>query len=1156
MGESLVNVSPNHVLYPLLKLAQEVPDRQILSFVDDHGKDSETRTVSDLVKRIEQLSIYLREGCELNKGDVVLLVYPPSIEFIEAFAACMVAGIVAAPVYPPNLANPESDLIKLKTITERSGAKAILTNRSYRWGVRLSSAKSRLNRESGSWPDLPWFVTQGIGWYKRGHQTQIKMEIEKDDLAVLQFTSGSTSAPKGVRLTHKNLCHQLNFNAETLNMDGQSRFVMWVPQYHDLGLISGILSVLRGNGQLWFMSPLSFLKQPAVWFDTIHRVRGTHTAAPNFGYELITRKTTPEIRSKWNLSCLKILMSAAEPIIPKTMDQFFSAFQATGLSEQSFCPAYGLAEHTVGVTIGGRRRLKINRKSLVDKQWARLDPSSGDLEVMSCGVPGPGVQVRIVCPNSKLPLKETQVGEIWVQSESVADGYEGLETITQTTFKETIPGESGTWLRTGDLGFFYENELFVTGRQKDLIILQGRNYHPEDLEEAIRNVHPSIRPGGVAAFSIPGSATEQLVVIVEVVDSDPSVRQETIRSIRQRISEVWKVQATIGLVPPKSVKKTTSGKIQRSACRQAWLDNHFELLEISDVRTQIIQPTQDRSTPDHSPEGHPSLVQQLGDLKMEDRIDALVEVIIKTAQTKFPEGITHLGIDDPLIASGLDSLATAELIILLEEAVGRTLPATLFIEQATLRGVAMRILNELEIEHLGFEPPVSAPAVMPFRPPHRGMVPAQTRIAIIGGGVGGLISALELARIGYKNIVIFEESNRCGGKVKTAEIDGERIELGQQFFADSFQTMLKIAREMQCEIIPYDTPLSFWDQEFGYEASPARSPFKKWVQSLFRASRVPNLVSLPFPSMTENLDRSFTEFLKEKNFDAVHPFFAFDWNAMGYGLDTSGLASYVIPYLQVVGNLTNSCLLKNGNQELWTKLAEHLEKTWGVSIRYQSQMEQIKPDNEGVTLVVKEQELRFDEVILAVSPHIIEKMLPPSDPLQEILSQFEYYGYSIISFKIKEFADTSNSHEIFKTGCRRNVFFPTLASKTGKPIFIGACHQHQGWFISGHFSANHSRKPEFIHPDELKQEIIQVLTEMGAEVDKFGPENHWTYFPHLRENASQQLRKAEALQGTRHIWTTGAWISFETTEHVARHAEHLIQTCFEPSESDDRPVVD
>lgn len=1115
--------SKHHVLRGLFELYQSDPNRVLFSFVDEQGKDIETRTAAQLVQRIERLASYLNTGCGLSPGDTALLIYPPSMEFIEAFAACLLAGVIAAPVYPPNLAKPQNDLQRLNAVAASSGAKAMLTNRAYRWASRLTSAKELISGSTPRWPALPWYVTQGLGWFQS--KIDYPHECQLDDVAILQFTSGSTSTPKGVRLTHRNLIHQLNLNAELLGIETDSRLVMWVPQYHDLGLISGIMAVLRGRGSLWFMSPLSFLKRPRIWFDTIHRVRGTHTASPNFGYELASKKTNPEMRSQWDLTSVRIFMNAAEPIIALTMDKFIEDFAVTGLSSSAFCPAYGMAEHTVGVTLGGKKRLKIDRQTLVSKQFARIE-TAGDLELVGCGSPRSGVNVKVVAPKTGEVLSDRYVGEIWVQSDSVADGYQGLAELSHKTFKAILANEPGYWMRTGDLGFFHENELFITGRQKDLIIIRGRNMHPEDIEESIRRVHPGVRSGGVVSFSVPGNATEELVVLAEVNDPTASNLDEIVLAIKRRLSEVWQIQSNVALVNARSLKKTTSGKIQRAACRQAWIDNKFHVLNQNSITVSGSLVNLDFG----------EFNANLNDIALEDRVDWVLGLIQKLAQSKLSSEVSHIGPDDFLPDVGLDSLTSAELISALEQSLDCSLPTALFIEHPTLRSAAMRILSEKGIEFLGGIEPVENLEPLPFRPAHRSLSPASTSIAIIGGGVGGLISALELVRCGYRNITIFESEREVGGKVLTKTIGEEHIELGQNFFGDSFRDVLQLVNEMGCKTAPIEHTFLQWDEQYGFEETPVRRAAKPWFQSIAKAARIPMNTKLPFPSLFEQTDMPFNRYLQKHSLRSPHPLFLFDWNAMGYGMDTDVSAAYVAPYINVVGALGSSCYLSEGNQSLWIRLAKHLQSEWGVTILLGEKVTYVRGDDKGVNVEIQNQKYRFDELILAVPPNQLAGFLDKHDPLQHFLGEFQYYSYGIRSFK---------AEGLLKSGA---LYMPQFASTPGRTFLIQACHQHQGWYICGQYGSSFAPNPEPIANEILNQEVAELVQKIGGQITEFGPQQMWThYFPHLRDNATAVLRQIESLQGRRHIWATGSWLSFETTEHVARHAKHLIHTCFDPA---------
>ncbi len=1100
-----MKLSADHILAPLFELAQSDPNRVVFTFVDDQGQDVEVRTASQMADRAQSLAYYLLDGCGLKPGDAVLLVYPPSLEFIDAFAACMLAGLVAAPVYPPNLARPESDLARLELVAKASNAKAMLTNRAYRWGVRLSF--------KGRWPSLPWIVTH----LRQGFDGQAKGEIE-NPIALLQFTSGSTSTPKGVRITHANLRHQLSLYREQVSVDESIRGVMWVPQYHDLGLICGITAGLHAQGSYWILSPFSFLKKPAVWFDVINRVRATHTASPNFGFELVTRKTTLKQRASWDLSCLRLILSAAEPIVPRTMDAFFKAFEVSKLSPQAFYPGYGLAEHAVGVTFGGQQRFKLNRQKMLENQQVVFDDNG--LEITGCGKPYGDIKVRIVSSEGKQALPEDQIGEIWVQSASVADGYEGNPEATQEVFKNVLSNEPGFWLKTGDLGFLHGGELFITGRQKDLVIIRGRNIHPEDIEESLRYAHPAIRPGGLAAFAVMGEATEELAVLIEIDDAKHDQAPEALQAAKHKLGETWGLQARLIAVPTKTVKKTTSGKIQRSANQKAFLANQIKELG-------ILEP-QEQARPINFDE---PLFEQISEIPVEERVDWLIAGMQAIVLGKLSNEVTQVGPDDFLPNTGLDSLASAELLQLLEEKTGQTLPSTLFIEYPTLRKAAMRVLSIIGVEHTGelAVPDLEQPLV--YRPPIRSMLPGKTRIGIVGGGVAGLVSAYELAKLGYKQITLFESEANCGGKVLTEYRDQEAIELGQNFFVDSFSTVIGLANELELPLNPADNTFQQWTPDVGYEEGPARKPSRIWMRNLAKAGRVELNPRLGLPVLLEGREEPFSSFIKRHHL-SVHPMFYFDWNAMGYGFDLEMPACYVLAYLQHVGSSSNVCYLPNGNQQLWTTLAERLEKTWGVQIRRGHKVSSIHPTETGVLI---DQE-HYDEVISAVPPDLLASLLPQEDPLQPLLEQFEYMGYSIHAIKAKG---------LFEKGA---VLFPEWAKQQGPLVTMQACVKRQGWYLMGQFASGHSKQLDNMPESDLRGEIQHGITLMGGHITEWGPHRTWKYFPHVRKNPVSVLQQAERLQGSRHVWTTGSWMAFETTEHTARHAGHLVRTCFDPAD--------
>ena len=565
----------------LLERASRAPSDVLLTRVDDDGQDEGWLTASGLHEAARRVAAHLLGPAGLQQGDRVMLVYPPSLEFVTALAGCLMAGVVAVPVAPPDPIRPGADLARFATLARSAGARYALTQNVYQRARTLGRLGSLVFKPATGWPELTWIVTDAL----KAPRGEVPLpRTQPGDLAILQYTSGSTGTPRGVMITHGNLTHQLECNAAELDCRTDGRAVLWVPHFHDFGLISGILSSLHGNGSLWMLSPLAFIRRPAVWFEVMSRVGATHTAAPNFAYALSTRKTSPEQRRAWDLSRLEVVMSAAEPIQPDAVRGFLDAFASSGLRPSAFCPAYGLAEHTVGVSVRGRATARVSRRSLEHEGAARV-PEDGEeaKTLVGCGTPSQGVTVRVVDPERRVALENGRVGEIWVDSPSKAAGYFGLEEDTLETFRARLPGDDRDYLRTGDLGFIHDSEIFICGRLKDLIIIRGRNVYPQDIEDSVRDIHPMLRPGGIAAFAVDvgegEDAGERLVLVVEVRDErEAAVEAAAIASaVRNAIFEQhaippWRIVVGKG----GTVAKTTSGKVARRACREAFLSGEME----------------------------------------------------------------------------------------------------------------------------------------------------------------------------------------------------------------------------------------------------------------------------------------------------------------------------------------------------------------------------------------------------------------------------------------------------------------------------------------------------------------------------------------------------------------------------------------------------
>jgi len=565
----------------LVERAARAPSDVLITLVDDDGQDEGWLTAAGLHEAARRVAAHLLGPAGLRPGDRVMLVYLPSLEFVTALAGCLMAGVVAVPVAPPDPMRPGADLARFATLARNAGARHALTHNLYHRARTLGRLRNLVFKPPTGWPELTWVVTDAL---KAPREDVALPRTGPDDLAILQYTSGSTGTPRGVMITHGNLAHQLDGNAAELGCRADARAVIWVPHFHDFGLISGILSSLHGNGSLWMLSPLAFIRRPAVWFEVMSRVGATHTAAPNFAYVLSTRKTTPEQRRAWDLSPLEVVMSAAEPIQPDAVRAFLDAFAPSRLRPSAFCPAYGLAEHTVGVSVGGRATARVSRRAL-EHDGAALAPENGEeaKTLVGCGRPSQGATVRVVDPGRRVALELGRVGEIWVDSPSKAAGYFGLDEDTLETFRARLPGDDRDYLRTGDLGFIHDGEIFICGRLKDLIIIRGRNVYPQDIEDSVRDVHPMLRPGSVAAFAVDAGegedAGERLVLAVEVRDEreatgeGPAIAAAVRNAIvEQHAIPPWRI--VVGRSG--TVAKTTSGKVMRRACREAFLSGEME----------------------------------------------------------------------------------------------------------------------------------------------------------------------------------------------------------------------------------------------------------------------------------------------------------------------------------------------------------------------------------------------------------------------------------------------------------------------------------------------------------------------------------------------------------------------------------------------------
>lgn len=549
------------------------PNKIAYIFLEDSDQKESILTFEDLDKKAQTIAFALQEQNAV--GERALLLYPPGLEYIHAFYACLYAGVISVPVYPPDPARLNRTLPRLQAIIKDSQAKFVLTTQAV-----LTLAETFLGH-SPELKALQWIATDNLGIFMDGRD----WSIDSNNLAFLQYTSGSTGSPKGVMITHRNLMENGKMIYQIFQPNEQTVTVGWLPMYHDLGLIGMMLPAVYVGMPLIFMSPLSFLRRPIRWLQAITRYKANVSGGPNFAYDLCVRRIKPEERATLDLSSWRTALCGAEPIRSQTIKNFCEYFEPSGFSKKSFYPCYGLAEATLMVT-GGRPNssplVKKIKKSFLKKGDQNLfEADDKDCqELVCCGQPIGDQLVYIVDPETRLKLPQGQIGEIWVQGKNVAQGYWNHPSESKFTFQAHLEdtGE-GPFLRTGDLGFMTGEGLFITGRLKDLIVLFGENHYPQDIELIVENSHPAARKGCGAAFSLEKEGIERLVIAQEI-DILPEVDLKEIEStIRDSVIQEQGVEVyRILLIGPKSIPKTSSGKIQRQACKEEFLSGNLEIL--------------------------------------------------------------------------------------------------------------------------------------------------------------------------------------------------------------------------------------------------------------------------------------------------------------------------------------------------------------------------------------------------------------------------------------------------------------------------------------------------------------------------------------------------------------------------------------------------
>jgi acyl transferase domain-containing protein/acyl-CoA synthetase (AMP-forming)/AMP-acid ligase II/acyl carrier protein len=565
----------NTLLDALRVRAAEQGNAIVFTYLHDDGITEESVTYAALYDRVRLIGNALH--ARGLAGERALLLYPSGLEYVCAFLGCLYAGVIAVPAYPPR---KNRSIDRVLAVIADAGAVITLTTSQ----VRADSEKKF--REAGL-TSLSWTVTDEI--VPAASPAPTLPDPDPGSVAFLQYTSGSTGNPKGVMVTHANLVHNTRMIGDAFGLDAHSVIVSWLPLYHDMGLIGNVLLTLFLGARAVLMSPVSFLQKPYRWLEAISRFKGTYSGAPNFAYELCVEKVSPAQKERLDLSTWAAAFNGAEPVRAATLDHFAEAFAPCGFRKAAFYPCYGMAEATLLISGGDRQQLPVVRHvaagPLEGNQVLAVEPAGPAervLTLVSCGHAWHGQQVHVVDPATARLCPDGTVGEIWVAGDSVARGYWNQPEKTEEIFGARITGlTAGPFLRTGDLGFVQDGELYITGRMKDLIIIRGRNHYPQDIEQTTEKAHPALRVTCCAAFSVTREGDESLVVVQEV-------NREAMRTlsadavfgaIREAVANEHEVQVgAILLIRTGSIPKTSSGKIQRSACRRAFAEGTLEIV--------------------------------------------------------------------------------------------------------------------------------------------------------------------------------------------------------------------------------------------------------------------------------------------------------------------------------------------------------------------------------------------------------------------------------------------------------------------------------------------------------------------------------------------------------------------------------------------------
>jgi len=674
-------------------MAATFPENPAFTYLIDGEEEGDKHTYASLLHRVETIASELIHR-RLN-SERVLIALPPGMGFIETFLACTLAGSIAVPCSAPR--NREDDWTRFIAIAKDCGAQAIVTTNDFVEKYAGQAISKRLLQ------NLICVCLDKIPESK--HDKDVLPTTYSDkNIAFLQYTSGSTGNPKGVIVTHKNIAHNLTTMQNHMQLPFGSSGVSWLPPFHDMGLIGGILlPIWRGMHSI-HMTPASFVQKPIRWIKAISKYQSVISASPNFGYQLCSMRCDEAMLEGLDLSHWKVACNAAEPINPDFLDLFYRRFSSIGFKLENYLCGYGLAENTL--IVSGQKRhepptiLTINREKLAKNIAFDFIPDTDEKipegknnlgqKIVGCGPVDDDQNVKIVDPKTHKECSEDGIGEIWVQSDSVAQGYWGKPELSKESFKACLAGmQDDYYFRTGDLGFMRNKEIYITGRIKDLIVIRGRNIYPQDVESEIVKSHSALYPNSCACFSISDGDGEHIVAVVEVKRTHRNVADtaDIFSAIRARVSEYFQLSLhACVLIPPTASLKTSSGKIRRQETRVLYLNNTLkEIVSWHNQAIPLVNTDLEKTVLIHR--------EELDNAPPYQRKQMLLDALLAWIETRLGSQSSPLDTSANMFELGLDSVLIVEMSTLANELFSLSLTSDFIFENPTLSNLADALLD-------------------------------------------------------------------------------------------------------------------------------------------------------------------------------------------------------------------------------------------------------------------------------------------------------------------------------------------------------------------------------------------------------------------------------------------------------------------------------